>query len=180
MNDFCIYTAYLKKTGGILNLITKSPKSIFFLTPIVALPELTTTGRALYVLAVLFIVDFITGITAGYLEFKKTNPTTSNSNTANKYFIQSTKLRLSVIKFITYSLSLLVANGIEWAFIEKEFKPHNTLNTMTLTTIVIGFLCIVEIYSIVFENFKKMGFDVLEVIKKISDKCRDIYRIIKI
>jgi len=34
---------------------------------------------------------------------------------------------------------------------------------------VIGFWCIVESYSIFFENFKKMGIDIKSTIKKITD-----------
>lgn len=91
-----------------------------------------------------------------------------------RYVIQSSKLRLSAVKFITYGLVTLVARGVEWVFVAQEFEPHTSLNKMTLTTMAIGFCCAVEVYSIIFENIKRMGFDIIEEVKKIYKKVMSI------
>jgi len=46
---------------------------------------------------------------------------------------------------------------------------------LTITLICIGFCCIIELWSIIFENFKDMGFD---VVKKFNAVVRGVKKII--
>jgi hypothetical protein len=72
-----------------------------------------------------------------------------------------------------------MAWGIEKVFIIGEFEPHSKLQKMTFTTIVIAICCVIEIYSIVFENFKRMGFDIIKQVKKIASSGWGVYKSIK-
>lgn len=137
----------------------------------------TTVQKALLLLAGLFVADFITGIAASCIEFKN-NPPKTNS-TVKQYAIQSSKLRISIVKFCAYGMAILISAGIEWAFIAEEFSPHEALNQMSLTTIVVAFCCIIETYSIVFENIKRMGFDIILQVKNIAAKGWDLYTTLK-
>lgn len=174
MQELYVFLKYPTKILTTLKLMLSKPAGLFLLIPVIAMPELTTTVKALYLLGALFVVDFITGIGASWVEFKKSLPVLPGSG--KRYVIQSSKLKLSGVKFIIYGLGCLIAAGIEWVFIAQEFEPHKALKKLTLTAIVIGFFCAIEVYSIVFENFKRMGFDVIQQIKKIFKSGREIYK----
>lgn len=177
MQEVYVFLRYPAKIMACLKIILSKPLGLVAMVPVIAMPVLTTPQKALILLGCLFVVDFITGIIASWVEFKKTLPVTPGSG--KRYVIQSSKLKLSGVKFIIYGLGSLIAAGIEWVFIAQEFEPHKALKKLTLTAIVIGFFCVIEIYSIVFENFKRMGFDVIQEIKKIFKSGRDIYKTVK-
>jgi len=177
MNDITLFTRYATKIFLSGKVMLSKPVGLILMVPVVASPAFTTPQKALILLAGLFVLDFITGITASWMEFKRSIPVLPASG--KRYVIQSSKLKLSAVKFIVYGLTALVARGIEWAFIAKEFEPHESLNKMTLTTMAIAFCCCIELYSIVFENFKRMGFDVIQVIKNASAKGWDLYKTVK-
>jgi len=177
MNDITLFTRYATKIFISAKIMLSKPFGLVLLLPVVAAPTFTTPQKALILLAGLFVVDFITGITASWMEFRRSLPVLPASG--KRYVIQSSKLKLSAVKFIVYGLTALVARGIEWAFIPKEFEPHEALNKMTLTTMAIAFCCCIELYSIVFENFKRMGFDVIQIVKKVFTDGRKVYKIVK-
>lgn len=145
---------------------------LFFCIPILVL---TTSQKAVILLGLFFILDFITGILASWVEFMKTN-----SNSEKRYLIQSSKLRLSAVKFICYALGILCAWGIEIVFVIKKI-PSGSISTqnLTFTTVVIAFFCAIEFYSIFFENIKRMGFDIILKVKKISSESWKLYKTIK-
>ncbi|RWW99718.1 phage holin family protein [Flavobacterium cerinum] len=145
------------------------------LFPCIPILVLTTSQKAVILLGLFFILDFITGILASWIEFKKTN-----SASEKRYLIQSSKLRLSAVKFICYALGILCAWGIEIVFVIKKI-PSGSISTqnLTFTTVVIAFFCAIEFYSIFFENIKRMGFDILLKIQKISSESWKLYKTIK-
>jgi len=138
---------------------------------------MATPLKALILLGVFFAMDFLTGLGASYIEFK--NDVSHYPDDEKRYLLSSSKFRLSIVKFITYGLAALIARGIEWAFIPGEFETNEHLNKMTLTTIVIGICCAIEIYSILFENIKRMGFDIIQKIKTISNEGWRFYKYLK-
>lgn len=149
------------------------PNKLLILFPCILI--LTTSQKAVILLGIFFILDFITGILASWIEVKKTN-----STAGKKYVIQSSKLRLSAVKFICYALGILCAWGIEIVFVIKKV-PSGSISTqnLTFTTVVIAFFCVIEFYSIFFENIKRMGFDVIQKVKKISSEAWKLYKTIK-
>lgn len=94
--------------------------------------------------------------------------------------IESAKLRLTAVKFTCYAMGVLGAWGIETVFlIQKIPSGYISTENMTFTTIVVGFFCAIEIYSIFFENIKRMGFDIVQKIKNIASVSWKLYKIIK-
>lgn len=175
--ELTLYLKYASKLGLTIKAISSKPFSILVCVPVIALPVYTTPEKAIILLGILFIVDFITGIWASWIEFKKALPVVPGSG--KRYVIQSSKLRLSAVKFGTYCIMILGGYGIEWVFVPGEFEPHTRLQKMTLTTIVIAFCCAIEFYSILFENVKRMGYDIIEKVKNMASSGWGVYKSIK-
>ena len=118
---------------------------------------------ALYFLLALMVLDFITGIGASYSEHKKKKK--ENPELDLDILISSEKLKKSGVKFLLYATTIIAAYFLEQIFLLKAFEFGFSDGKFTISIIVIGFWSAVEIYSIVFENFKRMGFDVIERVK---------------
>lgn len=166
-----LYTKYFFKLGINLKTMASSPAGIIAGTSVIAISVLTSVQKALLLLLIFFVIDFITGILASWKEKKekeKTDPTLKEES-----LISSDKLKLSAVKAFTYASAILGVWGIEKVFFIKTFKFDNvSTEGLTITLIFIGFCCAIEFYSIVFENFKRMGFDIakkfLFVVKSIK------------
>jgi len=154
-----LYSKYFFKLGISLKTMASSPSGIVTGSTIVAVSVLTSIQKALLLLLLFFILDFITGILASWKikkEEEKLDPTLKA-----KALISSDKLKLSAVKAFTYASAILGVWGIEKVFFIKTFKFDNvSTEDLTVTLIFTGFCCAIEFYSIVFENFKKMGFDI--------------------
>lgn len=151
-------------------MLTK-PIGITLLVPTIGIALLSNTQKGLIILFSLFILDFITGIYASWIEKKKAEKTTPSLK--NEALISSEKLRLSGVKLFTYTSSILSVFGIEKLFIIKSFKFENiSSQDLTLTVCVIAFFCAIEFYSVFFENFKRAGFDIIEKTNNIIDKFK--------
>lgn len=172
VSNLMLFGKYVSKVGVAVKAIFTKPVITAMCVPVMVMPVFTGLQKALIALGAFFVLDFITGIWASYIEFYKNLPP-KKPNAPKRYVIKSRKLKLSAVKFIVYGLMLLVAHGIEWAFLPGEFQPHSSLSQMTITTIAAGFLCAIEIYSIVFENFKRMGFDVIAKFRKLKGAVKD-------
>lgn len=168
---------YLIKLFCVVKVTLSKPVTLIIAIPFIAMPAFTTPQRALIILAGLFIGDFITGIIASWIEFRRSLPVTPGSG--KRYVIQSSKLRLSAVKFVTYGMVAIVAFVLEWGFVAGEFEPHASLKKMTLTTMAIGFCCLIETYSIFFENVKRMGFDIIQVVTNIVNKGWKFWKSLK-
>ncbi|WP_417365900.1 phage holin family protein [Flavobacterium beibuense] len=152
--------------------------AFLFTLPAVTVVALSTTQKSALFLGILFVIDFATGIGASWVEFKKAAPLVPASG--KRYLIQSSKLRLSVVKFVFYGLWILVWWCVENVFVIKQIPSgHISTENLTLTTYAIAILCIIEIYSIFFENVKRMGFDIIQKIKIISRSGWGLYKTIK-
>jgi phage-related holin len=166
-----LYTKYFIKLGVSTKAMASSPAGIVTGTTIVTVSVLTSIQKALLLLLIFFILDFITGILASWKvkrEEEKTKP-----ELKEQALISSEKLKLSAVKAFTYASAILGVWGIEKVFFIKTFKFDNvSTEGLTITLIFIGFCCAIEFYSIVFENFKKLGFDIakkfLLVVKNIK------------
>ena len=179
MEELNLYNRYFLKTGLVMETFLSKPGSGIVILPAVATaPLYTTVEIACGILAAFFIIDFATGILASWVEFKNIVPIVPASG--KRYLIQSAKLRMSGVKFICYSLAILCAWMFEMVFMIKEIPTkHISTNNLTLTTVVIAFFCLIEFYSIFFENIKRAGFDIIEMVKKISRSGWSVYKSIK-
>ena len=164
MNQYIKY--YLKMYISLKAMFTKT-SGLILAIPTIAISTTIDPQKSILFLCLLFTIDFATGITGSYVEWIKTDRKTT--------LISSEKLRMSAVKLFTYFSGILVVYGVELVFFEKHFKFKSiTDKDFTITSIAIAFFCAIEIYSIVFENFKKMGFDVFANIKKIKSVITEI------
>lgn len=166
MKELNIGLHYASKILITIETMFAHASGVFLLIPMVAIATLSSAERAAIFLLFLFIADFVTGIAASWVEFKAAKPLVPASG--KRYLIQSAKLRLSGIKFVCYALGLLCAYGIEIVFVVKKFNPSMiTTEDLTFTTIITAFFCAIELYSIFFENVKRMGFDLIAKFNKV-------------
>lgn len=159
------FTTYFAKTALVLKAIT-TKKGIALIPLAITMPiVLSNTQKAIMFLIGLMILDFATGVGASYFKRKKDKKA---NKVVSSRLISSEKLRRSGVKFLLYSLTILTSFGMQWVFQLKTFELSITDLEMTLTLGVISFWCIVEFYSIFFENFKEMGIDIKIIVKKIT------------
>jgi len=169
-----LYSKYFFKLWINLKTMSSSPAGVITGSSLVAVSVLTSVQKALILLLIFFVIDFITGIIASWREKKdkeKIDPTVKEQS-----LISSEKLKLSAVKAFTYASAILGVWGIEKVFFIRTFKFENiSTEDLTVTLIFVGFCCAIEFYSIVFENFKRMGFDIS---KKAFSVIRHIKKII--
>jgi len=155
-----------KSTIVVKTLTTK--KGLILLPAVATLPFiLTNIQKAIVVLIMLMIFDFITGIGASY--FKKIKAEKNNPSLKKQNLISSEKLKKSGVKFLLYSMTIFSSYFLGVIFQLKTFTIIVSNLEMNLCIGVIGFWCIVECYSILFENFKEMGIDVKLIVKRLTD-----------
>ncbi|WP_330444209.1 phage holin family protein [Flavobacterium sp. C4GT6] len=173
-----LFNHYMYKLYYPFKFCFSNVTAFLFTLPAVTVVALSTSQKSGLFLGILFVIDFATGIGASWVEFKKAAPLVSASG--KRYLIQSSKLRLSVVKFVFYGLWILVWWCVENIFVIKQIPSgHISTENLTLTTYAIAILCIIEIYSIFFENVKCMGFDIIQKIKIISRSGWGLYKTIK-
>ena len=169
-----LYSKYFFKLGISLKTMSSSPAGVITGSSLVVVSVLTSVQKALILLLIFFVIDFITGIIASWKEKKdkeKIDPKVKEQS-----LISSDKLKLSAVKAFTYASAILGVWGIEKVFFIRTFKFENvSTEDLTVTLIFIGFCCAIEFYSIVFENFKRMGFDIS---KKALSVIRHVKKII--
>lgn len=177
MYDLTLFYHHLERIAIALRQAFSSFSGAVTALCIITLPALTTAQQTLLLLAILFVADFITGVCASYMEYKALPPV---DRSRSKHTISSAGLRMSGVKFITYGIGIITAYLLESIFFIKEFEPTQiTTQKLTLTTAVALFFCAIEMYSIFFENIKRMGFDLLEVIKKMAREAWAVYKDLK-
>jgi phage-related holin len=166
-----LYTkSFFKLCIGVKTMVS-NPIGLMTGTSIITISLLTSVQKALILLFVFFILDFVTGILASWKE--KREKEKEDPALKEESLISSDKLKLSAVKAFTYASSILGVWGIEKVFFIKTFKFDNiSTENLTVTLIFIGFCCAIEFYSIVFENFKRMGFDIarrfISVVKNVK------------
>lgn len=157
-----IIMTYLMQPVSKVPIVIKAfaTKKALFMLPVASVPLLISTKEALKFLFGLMVIDFITGIGASYFEKRKVERIHPELKTQN--LISSEKLKLSGVKFLVYTASIILAYWIEKIFFIKSFAISFSDAHFSVTVSVIAFWMVVEFYSIVFENFKRMGFDVVQ------------------
>jgi hypothetical protein len=159
MEWLSLYIKYFAKLGISLKTMSSSPITGVTAGTVIAASAMTSTEKAIYLLILFYVFDFITGIFASWREKKEAEKT--KPELKEESLISSEKLKLSGVKAFTYASAILAVWAIEKVFIIKSFKFDSISDQhMTITLIFIGFCCSVEFYSIFFENFKRAGFDI--------------------
>ena len=141
-----------------INVLLRSYKHLF-----------SSCQLGIFLLIVLMLVDFITGVFASWVIWESSKV----ESKFWKYGFTSTRLRLSIVKSVTYFLFILCAFGIESIFKIKSWKAENyTDHQITLTLATIAIACAIEFYSIFFENLPKAGFDIEQKVRAIFVKVK--------
>ena len=173
MEWISLYTKYFFKLGVNLKTMASSPAGVIAGTSVVAVSVLSSVQKALLLLLLFFVLDFITGILASWKDKKEAEKT--DPSLKEQSLISSDKLKLSAVKAFTYTSAILGVWGIEKVFFIKTFKFDNiTTEGLSITLIFIGFCCAIEFYSIVFENFKRMGFDIAKRFVFVVNKLKKL------
>lgn len=145
-----------------------SKNGIILVSPLViAMPIFSTNTLMGIFLGMLMAGDFVTGVWVSWnnkKELEKTNP-----ELKNQHLISSEGLKKSGVKFLLYSSTILMAWFLHKILMLNTFSFSFSKLNFTITLIVILFWITVEIYSIIFENAKKLGFDVVDKFNKIVD-----------
>lgn len=110
-----------------------------------------TSLMLVYALFGATIFDFVTGIMAAWIEDK------NQEKKYKAYFIQSNKIRKSVVKTMSYIFFILGTMVFSKAL---NVVDINLIGIDTTPTILAFLCCIgIEVYSVV-ENIKRCGFDI--------------------
>lgn len=125
--------------------------SLLALSQIIAM---SGTKRAIVALVVVFIVDFITGCMASWVEHK------ANPTPVSAYFIQSSKIRKSGIKAIGYMSFILLSWLFMVLYFDKKVKLPGSSLEFTIQQLIIGVCIATEGWSNI-ENLKRCGFDII-------------------
>jgi len=150
--------------------ILTAVKKPTILIPAVGLISFSGCQLAMFLLMILMAVDFCTGVLASW------NIWHNSKVESNfwKYGFSSSRVRLSLVKSITYFLFIICSFFIEYIFKVKSFGVTSySDHEITLTLIAIGLSCAIEFYSIFFENLPKAGFDIWDKLKMIAVKIKD-------
>lgn len=173
MELLSLYTTYLFKITASIKTLLTTPTGVLVSIPMIAVPFLTNLQLSFVLLFGLFLADFGTGILASYYvkrEEEKTNPALKEEN-----LISSEKAKYSVVKALAYTMSSLGVYFIEKIFFIKTFRIDSiSEKDLTITLIWVGFCSAIEFYSIFFENFKKMGFDLRKKFNGLSRKLKSL------
>ena len=132
----------------------------------------------IFILFGLMLFDFITGIMASYKEyfdlknihFRKVSDFTKNWGNV----VKSEKLKKSGVKFFLYAGTVLMAYLFENILFIKMFSLGFSEAKFTLSSVIAIFWCLVEVHSIFFENFKRMGFSIIKKVKDIKEDVQEI------
>lgn len=147
-------------------------KKSFFLLPLATVPVLIEKPQAISVLLAFMVADFATGVLASWEEKKqaeKRDPALRNQN-----LISSEKLKKSGLKFFLYASTILLAHWLEKVFFIKSFGFSISDSQFTITIATISWWIMVEAYSILFENLKRLGVDLLKIFRKIKAIKNDV------
>src|SRR5690606_240318 len=125
--------------------------------------------KAIIALIVVFHLDFITGCIASWIEHKK------NGDKVQVYFFESAKMRLSVVKGVTYCLLIFFAYIFSVLFFDVPIKLAGSTKHFTAVELITGVCICIEVWSNI-ENLKRAGFD---IVGKISGTAKSVWKVVR-
>jgi len=162
---------YKKTAIAVLTAVKKPTVAI----PAVGLVTFSSYQLGIFLLLFFMTLDFITGVLASWILWKDSK---AQSNFW-KYGFSSRRLRLSVVKSVTYFLFILCAYSLETTFKLKPFGSTYTDHPVTITLVTIAIACSIELYSIFFENLRKAGFDIEKKVRTIFSKIKNAVKSVR-
>lgn len=189
MTDLLIYLQPIGKMVVSVKTLTTTTQGAAILVPAISFAVTTDVKYALFFLLIVFFIDFITGIYASFIENRNSKPHYQSEEYKQQRWLRrvldkillffdtitSEKLRKSIVKAIGYSLFILLVFGVERIFVIKSFSLFNISDkNWTITLIAEAFCIAIEIYSILFENIKRAGYDLAGGFVKVIDQYKNI------
>jgi len=162
---------YKKTAFAVLTAVKKPAVAV----PAVGLVTFSSYQLGIFLLLFFMTLDFITGVLASWILWKDSK---AQSNFW-KYGFSSRRLRLSVVKSVTYFFFILSAYGLEWTFKLKPIGSSYSDHKVTITLITIAISCSIELYSIFFENLPKAGFDIEQKVRAIFIKVKNAVKSVR-
>ena len=172
-----IFATYINKSIIVCKALA-SKKGVVISAPVlIAMPVFSEIQQAIWLLFWLMVVDFITGVLASRHE--KKHAEILKPELKSETLISSEKLKKSGFKVLLYTCSILVVYRAENIFKLKSFSWSFSDLELSATLVLVFFWCVVEFYSIVFENFKRMGLDVVLKISEVFSTFKKIKKEVK-
>ena len=181
--EITTYLHYLVKPFIAIQEILLTPKGIAFAIPTFAgISLLSTQKLAFFFLIIAYLIDFITGIIASFMERiaeEKKEQEVESFTWKEKvvYFfdnISSDQMKRSIVKGIGYSLFILCSYGIQFIFKIKPFSFSFSNLVWDLPLLAVGGAIVIELWSILLENFKRMGFDIIKIALGMFTKVKEV------
>ena len=194
--EILMYLNYLAKPFLAVKTLFLTPKGLTIALPTIAgVAALSNETKAWYFLLLVYGIDFITGVMASYhVNFKKEKEKKSYQKILEsnllirilfkvEFFIgniSSQKLRKSFIKAVGYALFILLFYAVQHLFKIKTWTFESISNLEWNLTLAAQASCIgAEIWSILFENFKALGLDLVKIVTNMSKTYREVKKEIK-
>lgn len=165
-----------KNTYMRLNSLLNTPTGKIFLVSSLTFPLLNNLQLALLFFIGAYIADFFTGILASYVEVKNGVKARPKSG----YIFESKEARKTLVKGVGYTLFILSAFALEAIFFDNSMTLGNlSTKKFGLTELAIGLATVIELYSVLIENLKRAGWDILGQVKAISTSLSTTFTKIK-
>ena len=164
-------------------------------TPIVKTPVIFFTGfisiniaimsdvqKAFLFLIGCILFDFCTGVYASHVSYVDSMKVEGFTRKLSAFFfevLESKKIRKTAIKSLTYFMLALSTFFLENSFFKKETLLESDPSELEITVWVLIFCSLIELYSAVFENLKKAGFDLRRKIEKTVSGLKSLIKVIK-
>ena len=149
MNTNYLQNFFMYKTSGYL-----------LLSPLIFV-GMSTELISIILVGILVFIDFITGIAVSYYKHKK------SPNKEAAYFIESNRLRDTLIKVCWYGAFTVTIFGVFIAIGVPTITIPLIATNSSPVTLALTICSLVEGFSIL-ENSKKLGFDFIAIVKKIT------------
>jgi hypothetical protein len=174
LSKILVVKTYFAKTMLCFQNALMTPLGLSISVPVVSVVSIKSDS-SIWILLVLSAFDFITGIGASYVEKRAAEKI--DPSLKEKDLITSDKMKMSILKMVFFGSSILISNSLEETFLVKPIFFSFLERPVTISAITIGFCCSVEVWSIFMENFKRMGFDIVGIIKKMVKTGKELKQI---
>lgn len=159
----------------ITSLLQTNTGKAFILTSL-SFPLLSNTQLSLLIFLGAFVMDFLTGVLASYIEVKNKTRELPKSG----YILESSRARETVVKGIGYTIFIMSALGLEYLFFDKAITLGSlSSKSFGLVDLAIGFCAIIEIYSTLIENLKRCGWDLIGKAQALTTTVWDLINKVK-
>lgn len=160
---------------SLITLLEENPVAIIAVTPIItAVSVVVDFESMLIVLFWFFVFDLITGLSASYFEWRK-------SERKEKWFFgkgegfSSDKAKQMGVKASVYLIVPFGLVKLQQILYLKSFRYDSISNAdFELATISVIVFCFIEGFSIFHENLPKCGFNIWKIVKKVIGAYKEI------